>query len=159
MREKTKQTIATFDRIPWFRNVGKNNVPKVKVLGSWAEAVEHCSSLHWENFTLEALNEYREILAARDPARWDSWNELTAEVEQVLIPLIKGFTHDVTRANKLPPVFEECVLWDLLGTCLEVEFSDVCPPIFFSGLAHYYARGHFPCGWAGSFPAGQLVVY
>lgn len=43
MREKTKQTIATLERIPWFKNVGKTDVPKVKVLGSWSEAIERDS--------------------------------------------------------------------------------------------------------------------
>ena len=159
MRAQTKQTIASFDRIPWFRNVGKNDVPKVKVVSSWAEAIELCSSPDWENFTLEALNEYRELVAERNPERWDSWNEIAAEVREVLAPLVQRAAREVIRANSLPTVFEECLRWDLLGTCMEIDYSDICPPIFFSGLAHYYARGHFPCGWSGPYPTGKLIVF
>lgn len=37
--------------------------------------------------------------------------------------------------------------------------SDLYPPGFFASNANWYVRGHFPCGWRGEFPKGQLVIY
>jgi hypothetical protein len=42
---------------------------------------------------------------------------------------------------------------------MEAEYADVCPPGFFTSIAHWYLNGHFPCGWWGAFPQGKLVIY
>lgn len=30
--------------------------------------------------------------------------------------------------------------------------------LFFSSLLEWYSRGRWPCGWAGSYPSGHIVV-
>jgi hypothetical protein len=38
-------------------------------------------------------------------------------------------------------------------------YVDLYPPSFFASNAYWYVMGHFPCGWRGEFPKGQLVIY
>lgn len=159
MRVQTKSVIADLERIRWFKNVGLQDVPKVIVLSSWVDALEHSTSLEWENFTLEFLNQYREHLAAVAPSRWEQWNDLVDEMNDALEPVITRATKLTAESNNLPATFYEQVHSDFVRVCMEVEYSDIRPPIFFSGLAHYYARGHFPCGWSGPYPTGKLIVF
>ena len=49
--------------------------------------------------------------------------------------------------------------WDILGACIEMEYADLCPPGFYTNLASWYVKEHFPCGWQGVFPQGMLIVY
>ena len=45
---------------------------------------------------------------------------------------------------------KDSVSWDIMGLCLEIEYSDIVNPIFFiPHLDPWYASGHFPCGWDG----------
>jgi hypothetical protein len=159
VRDETKQSISSLKRIPWFKNVGAHDLPKVLVLENWVEAIAESTSPDWEAMTLEALNQYREDLMRLAPDRWDDWNELVDQVNEALAPVIRNATQVVVEANQLPRSFEETVLSDFVRVCMEVEYSDVRPPIFFSGLGHYYAKGHFPCGWSGAYLTGQLIVY
>lgn len=160
MRDQTKSVITSLERIPWFSKVGVRDSAKVTVLTSWSEAIAHCTSLEWENFTLEALNQYCESIERLAPAsRWQQWNELVVEMNDALGPVIRKATETVATANNLPAAFFEQVHSDFVRVCMEVEYSDLRPPLFFSGLAHYYARGHFPCGWSGPYPSGKLIVF
>lgn len=160
MRDQTRAAIASLERLPWFKKVGLPDAPKTLVLPSWSLAIEHCISLEWENFTLELQNQYCESLAVAAPARWARWNGLVGEVRDALVPIIHEAARSTALENELPDDFEEVVFFDFVRVCMEVEYSDIRPPLFFSGLAHYYARGHFPCGWVGGpYPKGKLIVY
>lgn len=107
--EQRRLTIATFGRIPSSGMSARTMYPKSKYSVHGPRRSSHCSSLDWENFTLEAGHEYGDLVAARDPARWDSWNEFAAELREVLAPLAQRVAHEVARANNLPPVFQECL--------------------------------------------------
>lgn len=159
MREQTRTVISSLARIAWFTRVGVSDLPNCLVLSSWGQAVEKASSAEWENLGLEALNQYREDIAKLSPKRWEVWTDVGAEVREILIPFVDKVTAATVATNDLPKSFIDCVKWDLFGTCMEVEYSDVRPPMFFSGLANHYARGHFPCGWIGAYPKGKLIVY
>jgi hypothetical protein len=47
----------------------------------------------------------------------------------------------------------------LVHACVEQEYADVVAPAFFSRLAEWYLRGHYPCGWLGDYPDGKIMVY
>jgi hypothetical protein len=75
------------------------------------------------------------------------------------VPLIDRKIAAVVREYGLPEIFKIRVRNDITGACMEAEYADVCPPGFFTSIAHWYINGHFPCGWWGAFPQGKLVVY
>jgi|SRR5579883_2442080 len=156
------RTVATLERLEtadWFAAVGVRDTDAAIVLSSWEEAVEHCGSLEWENLLLEASNQYHERLAERSKERWVRWNEIVNEIKRVTVPLVQRKVEAVCARHQLPKVFEDTVQWDILGGCMEAEYADVYPPGFYASQAYWYVKGHFPCGWQGTFPDGKLIVY
>jgi hypothetical protein len=159
MHPRTAVTLERLDKAQWFSRVGVNDVRLAIVLASWQEAIDHCSSDGWEDLCLEASNQYRERLAERSPERFTKWNEIVDELKSITIPFVRQKIEHVVRENNLPKVFEDMVQWDILGVCMEAEYADVYPPGFYAGLAFWYDKGHFPCGWRGPFPKGTIVIY
>jgi hypothetical protein len=129
------------------------------VLSSWQEAVQHCSSPEWEHLCLEAANQLRERLVERSKDRFADWNIIVAELKKTTIPLVRLKVEAVVEQHGLPKAFEDAVQWDILHACLEAEYADVFPPGYYASQAFWYVKGHFPCGWRGTFPAGTLVIY
>jgi hypothetical protein len=84
---------------------------------------------------------------------------LVDELKPVTESLVVDKIRDVVASNGLPTVFEDTVKWDILHICMEAAYADVFPPGFYANQAHWYVKGHFPCGWEGDFPAGRMVVY
>lgn len=159
MHPRTSATLVELERASWFSRVGVRDTENAIVLSSWVEAVEQCSSTDWENLCLEAANQYRERLQERSPGALVIWNELAVSLTPTVRALVRRKVDGVLRVHHLPRVFEDTVQWDILHTCLEAEFADVFPPGFFASQAYWYSVGHFPCGWQGDFPRGQLIIY
>lgn len=159
MKPQTLAAVQQLENVEWFAKVGVKDAQKAIVLSSWEEAIEHCSSMEWENLCLEAQNQYCERLCERSKERFNQWNAMVETVKATTVPLVQRKTEAVVRRNNLPQVFENMVHWDILGVCMESEFSDVHPPGFFASNAYWYINGHFPCGWEGEFPKGMLVIY
>jgi hypothetical protein len=157
-----QRTIATLDRLEqavWFSRVGMRDIESAIVLPSWHDAIEHCSSLEWQNICLEADNQYCVRLLKRSIERYREWNEIVIKLKQVVIPFVNNKIESVVRENNLPKAFENTVQWDILGVCIEAEYADVCPPGWSAGQAYWYTKGHFPCGWQGGFPNGMPIIY
>jgi hypothetical protein len=159
MHPRTEATLRDLTQTKWFRSVGVRDSEAVEVLSSWQEAVEHCSSPEWEDLCLEAANQYRARIAERDPAQFERWNDVVAEIKPTTQALVFEKTKDVMAENNLPKIFQDTVDWDILHVCMEAEFADIFPPGFYASQAYWYVKGHFPCGWKGNFPKGTLIVY
>jgi hypothetical protein len=159
MHPRTIATLAEIEGVKWFSNVGRRDSDRVAFLATWQEAVASCASEPWEELTQEAANQYTSRLAERDTERFNKWNEIVKEVKKLTVPLVLLKTEEVVQANKLPRVFVDTVQWDILHMCMEAEYADVFPPGFYASQAHWYLRGHFPCGWQGDFPQGRLIVF
>jgi hypothetical protein len=156
---RTISTLDKLERAAWFSRVGVHDATTAIILASWQEAIEHCASIEWENLCLEATNQYRERLAERSKERFGTWNDTVDELKKTTVPFVRRKIEAATRLHKLPSLFEDTVQWDILGACMEAEYADIYPPGFYGSNAYWYIKGHFPCGWRGEFPKGQLVVY
>jgi len=95
----------------------------------------------------------------RSKDRYAQWNNIVLELKKTTVPFVQRKIEAVVRENNLPKVFERTVQWDILGVCIEAEYADVYPPGYYASQAYWYVKGHFPCGWEGQFPQGQLVIY
>ena len=113
----------------------------------------------WESLCQDAANQYRTRLLEHDKQRFRDWNLLVREIKGKTVPLVLSKTKKMVDANQLPKGFIDTVQWDILHLCMESEYADVFPPGFFASQAFWYIKGHFPCGWKGKFPDGQLVVF
>ncbi len=159
MHQRTVATLRELEDAHWFASVGVKDTSVAIVLSSWDEAIEHCSSLAWENLCLEAFNHYRARLLERSRERFCKWNDLVAELKPVTRSLVGRKTEPVVSEHGLPESFEDTVYGDIIGVCLEAEYADVYPPGFYASQAYWYVKGHFPCGWEGKFPEGKLIIY
>lgn len=159
MHERTLNTLDELEKADWFGSVGKMDSESALVLSSWGEAIESCSSDDWQNLLLEASNRYTEQLMKNSMERFRQWNSIVDEVKPVTMDLVKRKIAKVSMENQLPKIFEDTVNWDMLHLAMEAEFADVYPPGFFASQGYWYVHGHFPCGWKGNFPEGELVIF
>lgn len=159
MHPRTKATLAELTAAAWFRRVGEPVEGPFVPVKSWDEAIEQCSSLAWENLSLEAANRYREAVLKRSPERYQQWNTIADELRPVVVAFVDRQTRATIEKHGLPKVFKDRVNWDIMHLCMEAEYADVFPPGFFASQAYWYVQGHFPCGWEGKFPVGKLVLY
>ena len=159
MHPRTIRALDDLEKAVWFSRVGVKDTTAAVVLPSWQEAIEHCSSLEWENLCLEASNQYCSRLVERSKERFQKWNEIAAELKATTIPFVRGKIHAIVREHRLPKAFEEQVQWDILGVCMEAEYADLYPPGYYASQAYWYVNGHFPCGWEGKFPEGRLIIF
>ncbi|MEW6344132.1 MAG: hypothetical protein AB1704_26035 [Pseudomonadota bacterium] len=158
----TNATNATFDELAgaeWFSAVGNSATDKVLRVHSWAEAIEQVSSLDWENLRLEAANQLRSRILEVAPGRFQQWNAIIRRMKLVSEPLVREKTASVVAFNQLPTAFEQTVHWDILHLLMEAEHADIVPPGFYAAQGYWYVAGRFPCGWAGAFPTGCLVIF
>lgn len=159
LHPRTEATLEKLRQAKWFRCVGVHDTEAAKVLSSWYEAIESCSSPDWEELCMEAANQYRERLAERSPEQFRRWNEIVLEIKPRVQVLVLEKTKQVLEENDLSKVFVDTVNWDILHVSMEAEYAEIYPPGFFASQAHWYTKGHFPCGWHGEFPNGKLVIY
>lgn len=161
MRPETQATLRQLEDAHWFSSVGVRDATSsvAVVLSSWDEAIEFSSSLSWENMRLEIANSFRKKLLEKAMVRYRQWNDIVDDVKTLTMPLVERKIGPVVKRFGLPQVFKDDVHWDILHLCMEAEYVDVCPPGFYSGLAFWYANGHFPCGWLEDEPRGRPIIY
>jgi hypothetical protein len=159
MNQRTIATLNELEGINWFTKVGLRDSDYPVFLKTWKDAIESCESDAWESLRLEAANQYCERLQEHNVQRFDNWNILVQEVQQIVTPLVLRKTKTVVEANRLPKIFVDSVNWDILHLCMEAEYGDIFPPGFYASQAYWYVHGHFPCGWQGNFPDGRLIVF
>jgi len=159
MNHRTQETIERLETADWFCAVGRNDTENATILSSWKEAIESCASEEWQDLLLEAKNQYTEKLVRISKERFNQWNIIGRELKAVTIPLVSRKLQPVMDREKLPKIFEDTVNWDILNLAMEAEYADVYPPGFFTSQGYWYIKGHFPCGWQGSFPEGKLIIY
>lgn len=159
MHPRTEATLEQLRQAHWFSRVGVHDAKVARVLSSWREAIEHCTSPDWEDLCQEAVNQYSERLIERSPERYRHWNAVVEMVRPVARALVNEKTRDVVERYRLPKGFVDTVRWDIIHLLMEAEYADVYPPGFFASQAYWYVKGHFPCGWDGVFPQGLLIIY
>jgi hypothetical protein len=170
MRTETEDMIARFREMRLFKAVGGAIHGGAKRVNSWTEAARQCQTSEWESVHLQVNNLLAMRVSLADYSRLEAWRgPVIAAIKRDLAVVIERDVLPVTESYRLSRAFQNSVEWDLIEICLEVEFSDLCDPIFFvERVLPWYEAGHFPCGWdgpkldeswEGPMPDGQLIVY
>lgn len=153
------------EAVDWFAACGQPLVVSppfaVSQVGSWGEAIERCSEQSWEDTTLEARNHLTVFLHTHHRNDYRDWNTITdAAKDRIVTPLASRVWQPFAERHGLGKVFVDSVSWDVLAAIMEHEYQN-CPnrPEFFLHLLRVYQAGHFPCGWSGEWPAGQLFIW
>lgn len=152
-------------RIKWFAKCGTPDlfdlsVPVVQV-PNWERALAGCSSDIWSNVQLEARNQLTIWLHNNDNENYQNWNRFARDRNiAVLDPLMETQIRPFQCEHGLPKSFADSVQWDLLGVLMEDIYSDSGHIVFFCHeLLTVYEAGHFPCGWTGEWPNGELLMF
>lgn len=169
MNPNTEAILDELKHFPWFQHVGNPVSGGVDRVQTWKQAEAFCETTKWESVELQVGNclAYRVNRANYD--RFLQWNPITMKLNERIDEVLTSVLKELTERCGLGKRFSECVGADITLSCLEAEFSDVCPPIFFlNQVLPWYRNGHFPCGWQGPelkpgwdgpMPTGQLIVF
>lgn len=135
----------------------------------WQDAVESCASDTWSSVQLQVKNRIAREVRQKSYARSEEWNDIAAELRTGIADIVAASVEPLGKRLGLKPDLQGAVSWDLLMICMETEFSDVIPPMFFVPcLEPIYVAGHFPCGWdgpklnegwGGDLPPSRLIVF
>lgn len=146
-------------KIKWLSAVG-NHISMLNVMfaKSLNEAENYLSASEWENATLEGANEISAFLANKHPTSFQEWNEVAKEAKLFFLNEIKPKVIHLNGFNNT--LLLQCFEWDVIHYLIEDFYSEkLKSPLFFHSLISIYESGHFPCGWFGNWPKGQLVMY
>lgn len=156
------ERIASID---WFVNCGHDftadlTMP-VRLVHSWPVAATEAERPEWENAELEAQNQLSEWLYQNARNELQKWNNLVQQHKsQVVTPLIDNTITPLQARLPAAQVLVPSVQWDILGAMMENAYLHLRhPAVFFLELLLVYESGHFPCGWDGDWPNGELLVY
>ena len=156
---------ARLRAIDWFANSGMPVTLDVTMpfhqLSCWDDAIKFCTSLECENSQLEAQNQLTLWLHLQDREHYQEWNDRVREhkkktldplIEQVIDPLL-------AKSVSEPAAVIPSVQWDVLGALMENSYlGSGHAALFFLELLTVYEAGHFPCGWRGCWPQGELLI-
>ncbi len=143
----------------WFSNAGCSHGENAITLGTWDIAIQSRRSPEFQDLRLTASNALRRAIQSVSLDRYQKWNDHIDDLKPLTMPLVRRKINDLMIQNHFSNEFEGAVQWDILHACLESEYSDIVPLGFYSNLAQWYLKGHFPCGWQGGYPDGKLIVY
>ena len=151
MQQRTRELLADLDSADWFSTVGQpfpEPIPnEVIFISSWAEAVECCDSISWENYTLDQRNILTSHLHDHARDRYRCWNQIVDEVKAASNPMLERKIGPIVKDRALPEIVGHSVRWDVLGACMKQGSTPTSPTAFFTDLMGWYKRGRFPCGW------------
>lgn len=156
---RTLATLKTLESVEWFTHCGVQDAPLAVVLESLEQAMAHCVEVDWENLRLEAANELGAKLMRRSMERYNLWNDVVIFVKPLSEALVDLKARPFAEKHGLTEDFLGQVKWDILHMCIEAEYADLVEPSFYASLSNWYSKGHFPCGWQGSYPEGKMVIY
>jgi hypothetical protein len=166
MKSETEHLLKQLGDAEWFAAAGQPLPADVRgavvAIRSWEEAVACCSSLDWENFSLEQKNLLTMHLHQHARDRYRQWNDIVLAVKQTLSPLVDSKLVSAgpwTRVGGGSTAVANAVRWDILGACMELEYADVRGPGYFCGLMAWYLAGRFPCGWGERGENGGIRLY
>ncbi|HXI24275.1 MAG TPA: hypothetical protein VNG71_10475 [Pyrinomonadaceae bacterium] len=130
------------DTLPWFEHVGDRIAdPNIKQVFSWEDAWDACQDDPW------IYASFHKDVDQSHPA----WAPAFDRALQAIVK--SGRDHeledDVNVSNQ--------AAWDTAGAAYQLATNK--PDGFYPRLMDWYRKGHWPCGWDGTYPEGRLIVY
>lgn len=156
----SNKMIRDLDSIDWFGNVGnaiESDLGDIVSVSSWHDATERCGP-EWEDVVTKARNDLTMYLNRTCKAEFQDWNNVIGSITKELQEPWQQIREKVMQLN-LPTVVADCAEWDTMHALAEEHFRQCNPPVFFAKLLKVYELGHFPCGWNGTWPDGNLVIF
>lgn len=165
--EFTKATLAFYnilDEINWFSNVGIYMRSEFYRITSWRHALLILKSIESENALTESGNEISRRVP--DEIFQDTWNETVEVIKEKfygkLNQSIKNIGLEIKEniSSEQLKEIKDVIQWDILNYVLLCEYGEyVKKKGIYDLKKRIYIAGHYPCGWIGDYPEGQLAVF
>src|SRR5688572_1083718 len=131
MNQRTEQKLRELESYPWFANAGDPVDSNYLPVKNWQEAVELSAGAVWSSVQLQTKNNIADEVTRRDYYRSEEWNGIAAELRKQIALIVANSVEPVAKKFELGLDFQGSVSWDMLGICMETEFSDLLVPMFF----------------------------
>lgn len=158
--------LSKIESCDWFSKVGKANSKKLSRASSWEEAFQ-LSSPEEESMQFGSFGDYFHDLnnacgsfaakTDRDLFNRD-WNRLVTRSDKLLSEFFKTVVFKKIPSNGRPKLF--CSLVEY-GFSMELTLLAFCGRSFKELTFHnsLFLEGFCPCGYQGSYPDGNLILY
>ncbi len=80
--------------------------------------------------------------------------ELKPRIDEIVLPKLKERQQEANFDDRVI----DCIKWDVLNALMTAHYAECKPPSFYRDIFVVYEDGHFPCGWSGVWPNGDLLV-
>jgi hypothetical protein len=125
-------------------------------VSTWSEAVDQ--AIASEDARHEAAQDLGGRIRSARPAEYEDWNKIVVPTRAVYVEHLEPSIVATLAAHGAEGA-ASAVRWLVVNGFMEKAYSHVIEPGFFTRVLALFASGYFPCGWAGEWPAGQLVVF
>lgn len=157
--EKLTKALQVIKNINWFASIGKPIDELNAHVGSWEEADERCNESAWQDVLIITHNELGEFVIPHLEDRANTWNAVAVEIRKTVLPLLDSVIQDHITSHNVSKSVVDSFTWTILHIVMSAYYEDMHQFSFYTDLARWYVKGHFPCGWEGQYPEGQLIVY
>lgn len=172
MRSATLNLLKQLQNAPLLDRMGEPNALPNRMVASWCEALDLCSSEPWNALQLMMKNRHVDVVNRLNWDRFQNWNTVCAELRPEIGKIAAACEARLVGRHKWTTDLQGSISWDILCILLEREFEDVTQPAFYlPTLFPIYLAGHFPCGWTGPkldtdwssgsapLPTGEVLIY
>ncbi len=164
MFERTQQTIDDLTKADWFVSVGEHiddgNIARVH---SWDTAISAFIADSSIDAHGEARNEIMNVIVPKlnvhSPNSPRARNRVVDEIQKHVLPLVERKVNFLIQTRGVSDSFVNGVKWQMTAIATAVEYSDVFVSSFYMNIRDWYLKGHFPCGWEGTYPRGRMIVF
>jgi hypothetical protein len=164
LNDNVYKLLEVLHQVKWFENCGKPLELEESMIGNidqcltWEQAVKEADSYEWKCIKNEAVNQITQYLDAKHRKIYQTWNLIIDEIRPLLNEVYEDKILFFLPSN-LNKELGQSIRKDILRLLIEAHWSYLVQPVFFTPVTFWYIKGHFPCGWRGDFPNGQLLVY
>jgi hypothetical protein len=131
MKSNTVAILNELEHFPWFTHVGECMSDDVGKAEDWKQAEALCQTTVWASIELQVGNCLSYRVNRTNYDRFLQWNPTALQINDRIDQAISSQLKEVTARFGLGKRVAECIESDITLSCLEAEFSDVWPPIFF----------------------------
>jgi hypothetical protein len=134
--------IDSLDQVPWFRNVGEPVAnPAVRQVSSWDAAWEALQDESWTHASVHY--------------QVDQGHPAWAAAYDRALELVEASSRNHELQDGVHVALQAA--YDAGAAAHEIATGQENG--FFTGLMGWYRKGHWPCGWSGTYPAGTLIIF
>ncbi|MBK8138990.1 MAG: hypothetical protein IPK52_24765 [Chloroflexi bacterium] len=155
-----REMVETLRACELFAALGQRNSDDVEYAPHWESAIQSCLSDEWLNTGLDARGDVTSKLSVLQISTGQNypWNEIVRAIERDSSDLVYVNSWRCWDFGDVPDELLLRVKGSIVVMCVVAEYPSLRPP-FFDTLHHWYLKGHLPCGWAGKYPQGRLIVF